>query len=287
MIGNTENAKAMTHVFVCLNMALSCEAQCFPIFSQSSSVIYEGCAVLGFNFRVCLDGMVYDPVDHQSLRMSIANSISHVTTLQKIYQIVGWDTKTGIFPTMRMLNSELMKVKLSDEQRDLVKAQSKFLRYDQNFWEQTTTNILRVFKILIDHTHDISSEIPMHYTALFSTDRVVQILSAFGATGPCFNIPSGKQFKLQAGVKNCPVPFAIQSIQQEYCVQQWHKIIKDGYITNKPQNFSAKQRFKMIEKAENREQVWMGLVELYNHDCPKQVADKVVAAEPTGKWEWI
>jgi len=266
IIGKSDCGKMMTHLYTCMEIALSTECQCYPLISATGNFVYDGCVILGYNFAVGLEGQVFKPLAYNQLLEVVNTSTGHLSTLINIYNIANSEEMKKLCPTpksMRELSRALLQVKMSDGQRNHIMKLAPYLRFSSVYWVANADTIIDCLQHFVNDTEP-EDEQPMHYTALFSTDKGLKTLAVFGATAPSFNIPGSPQVKIVSGAKNCPNPFYYNMINLQHARESWVKMISDKYILNQTKSQGARSRFRVFQDTAKKEKVWDLLNQLAN-----------------------
>jgi hypothetical protein len=272
-IGVTEPGKQMVHLAFCLNIALQCEAVCFPLFSNSNGVhVYEGCLVLGYKFKVMVCGAIYTPIPFNLLIEKVRESDTHTTSILQILEIVGdKGAKEADVSTMRALSKTLRTLALTEEQRKSISGTAKHLTYNTPYWRPSQENLLNCIQHIVDGK-DFTDNTPMHYLAIFSDDISIRCLSAFGPTAPSLNIPQGQVITVKEDA-NIPEPFYFTTKGLIDAGQDWNKFKSSLCIVNKSSSEGAKRSLKKINIDAVKKGIW---------DCLKQVAKAANKSGPKG-----
>lgn len=275
-IGKCDAAKAMTHVFFCLAIALETECQAYPIFSQDSH--YEGCVILGEDFKVAIKDRVYAAVDHERLMNMISTGASHEKALREIRQMSHIPDDTE-FKTMRELSITLLRIHHDDISKKKIEELARHLKFTGVYWpfnvdrfNDTISTIIRAQPI-----QDIS--VPMHPAAILSTDIVLSALSAYGFVAPSFNYRGGRNIALNPKTAP-PANFIVSRVPLTQAVIDMNEVIRTKTITNNPENYGAATRHFVVTKADQKKMLYQSICRIVRvpesekHEEPKGAGGK-------------
>jgi len=263
-IGKTEAGKQMSNVLFSLHIALQSETQCYPLFSMEEK-LYEGCLVLGKDFQVDLDDVVYKSVDLSKLNIAQRGFDTHTTSILRILEIVGEpDCRKVDTSTMRTLSNTLLKTKLTENQREQIVSVSKHLTFDIPFWPTSNDRVIDCINHIIEGK-ELKREDPMHHSAILSSDIIMRTLAVFGQKAPHLNIRNGKVLQIEGTWDNAK-PFYYEIINLKPAVESWNKTKEDKAISNQSCSQGAADSLKKFAGNETKAEVWSLLKKMVKND---------------------
>jgi len=141
-----------------------------------------------------INRLTYGPVSSAALNEAISSSNSHTIALKQICEIAGIQSVevTG----MRTLAQTLLALDMRESDIKVVREKAKYLNFSNKQWDFSKERITECLHLLSNPLINIPSDTPMHYSALFSHDRDLLVLSAFGPNAPTFVMPNCRVFSL-------------------------------------------------------------------------------------------
>lgn len=240
-IGKTDIGNVMAHMCKVILLCLKSQARAFPIIVDE---IYQGCVLSGSRLFVGMYGQVYRPLSYDKLQEEVGSYHMHSVVLEQIKEIMtgDWDE---VPTTMRMLRDELLRANLSEDDRDNIKKLAVHLHFKgDRFSAVNAQTIVSVLRDIAAPEDAETSELPMHYSALFSRDKVFVSLSSFGYQAPSFMIENCPKIALSSSKP--PTTMVIRQKPLDIATQDWKKMLETKEIRNNPKNLSRANRDRSI-----------------------------------------
>jgi len=276
IIATTELGLEITHLCKCIDIALQAQAYVYPIYSNN---VYEGTVICGAGYSVNVRGRTMTPMPYEQLQELVRESSAHSRSLREIADLVGDGTSFANIGTMRQL-STIVKGKELDEmsKQSIVKA-AHHLSFRAKYKSTNPTNIVWMLEHLLDPERHIESDVPMHPSFLFSTNRVELVLSAFGHQAPTFMIPNGAVCGLVGDTP--PRNLHVRTVGTSSAILDMKYIVEKGQITNNMSNLSSKHIDQSLN-GRNKVAVWNLLRDLYRAANEGTQPDTDVQTYPPG-----
>jgi hypothetical protein len=246
----------------------------YPIYHND---VYEGSVICGTGYSLCIKGRVYAPIAYADLQIVVSNGSKHSKALRELETILAMEEGEHLTCTSMRELSKLVKAAVLDEiaRQQVVKAALN-LNFSNRYWSTTVTNVRKMVDLLVKPNVDITTDVPMHPKYLFTSDRVEEVMSAFGHQAPTFMIPNGSKRAL--GTDDPPKNFLVRTTTVDAAVLDMKFVMENGYITNDVGNLSSKHRDTPL-KGPVKSEIWTKLYTLYegNDSDMKPAADSGVA----------
>lgn len=200
LLGRTEWGKTVTHLFRCIDVAIRAQAK-VKIAVESGH--YLGCAVMGSNFTIHVNGTEYRPGGPGELKDAYLRSGSNVEILHAVALAAGLDFGTisavkGMWELRGVLSRQGVPL---GKQKDVIRI-AKQLRFPEKHWTPVVANLTKAKNLLVDGTplaeYPDDTDLPIVADAIFSLEKDFVIWSCFGYVAPSFRIPGGASFDLTA-----------------------------------------------------------------------------------------
>jgi hypothetical protein len=241
LLGKTDAGNVMAHMCKIIHLSLRAQGRTFPIVNEG---IYQGCVLSGARMFVGMNGSVYRPLSFDKLQEETGSYHMHSIVLDKIMEIV--DDEDMVRPdTMRELRRELLKVNLSEEDRDEIRRLAVHLHFrSDKFLAMNPQTLMSVI-------HDISSlddnenlQLPLHHSALFSRDKIFVSLSSFGYQAPSFMIENCP--KVSMTQSKPPQTLVIRQKPLQVATVDWKNMLETREMRNNPRNLSRANKDRSI-----------------------------------------
>lgn len=242
VIGQTDSGNAMAHLCKVISLSLRSQGRTFPIIREG---VYQGSILSGARLFIGIHGMVHYPVTFDKLQEETGGYHLHSVVLDKIIEIVDDDDLTKHRPDcMRVLRAQLLNSTLTEEERDEVRRLAVHLHFKgDKFLAINSQSIVAVLEDIEDD-NDTKSNLPMHHSVLFSRDRVLVSLSAFGYQAPSFMIDNCPRVPLVS--PKPPQTLVVRQKPLDLAVVDWKKMLESKEIRNNPRNLSRANRDRPI-----------------------------------------
>jgi len=256
LIGKTDAGVVLSHIGKTISLALRSQARCYPVFGEGN--VYEGSVLSGARFFVGMHGQVYRPLSYEKLQSEIGDFSTHTKSLEEIMTLaeLSIDEKASV-TTMRKLRSVLLKKRIGEDDRDKIRKLAVHLHFKEKFLAVNATTITKIISELLDSAYE-DEDLPMHHSVLFSTDKVLHLLSAFGYQAPSFVIDNCPKVPLSG---KPPTTFVMRQKPLDIAVQDWKSIMDSKEIRNNPKNLSRANRDRSLV-GNDKNQIWSELVKL-------------------------
>lgn len=179
----TVEGAILEHICKCFLSGINSGCRAIPVFSRH---IYCGCILEG-SCEFTVDNKKYVP--HRNISSDIGKFCNNTSKLLEINVLAGVNASN--VSSMRELYVLLKNTILSNGVKDDIMRISAYLVFPQRCLVNSYTNVLSVYRQIGNYTDDISNDLFLHHSALFSS-RTVSLLSAFGSSCPTFSLPQGK-----------------------------------------------------------------------------------------------
>jgi len=277
-ISRTYIGYQLSHLVKCLEFTITASAVLHPIIRSGQ---YFG-AVLGTSTALVSDS--YDTHHSQSAE-EIQEQIERVDVVsfsrRKIVAILlrarrranlpeGEDEEAHSWSSVRSLSRIVLALPLTTEEKAELVTLAAGLTKTLDYFLPSPDFIIKAVVLLQDPGHPVDASFPMYPEALFPTSRLEEVLSVFGASVPCFDIPSAPTISLSRGTPAPKSNFVARPLPFRDALLNWSGWIDSRVLHNGPAARSEALRERAFEGAD-RTRVWAELVRL--------VPD---ASEPTG-----
>jgi hypothetical protein len=211
VLGRTDAGKVTSHMMKVLGICLEGQARFFPVFDGQ---VYVGSVMCGAGYRVINQGKVLEPYSHEKIQ----SELEECGAGKSIYKAIGvlanardddentWSTGEVGFSTMKGLADVMKYWTLTEAMRDEIIKLASRLTFPVDKWPVNPSTISRALD-LIASPDELPAELPIHYTKLFTNDRVAVVWSCFGLLAPTTNFRSGKTIKLEGGRIDSTITF--------------------------------------------------------------------------------
>jgi hypothetical protein len=211
-LGKTEWGKRMSHLFRCIQLAISVQS----VVKIRYEDVYCGCAILGSNFTISVVKTEYRPGSIDQLRDAIGSSGSNTIVLRQVAAIcrLKGDDITNIekLTTLWAIREFIKDFSLSEENRKDIVEKLKFFRSKSRHWAPSVFNFSKAADFMTDSIsladYDSDVDLPIHHTMMFNQEKKEVVWSCFGGVAPSFRIPGGNVYDLTSAqnvVKRGPI----------------------------------------------------------------------------------
>lgn len=259
IIAKTDAGNVLAHLGKVILMSLSSQARCFPIVQDK---VYQGCVLSGGRFFVGLNGTIHRPLVFEKLQEETGSYHLHSRVLSNIAEIAaGTDDESDTeYSTIvkasstRDLRAKLAQMDLSESSRDDIKKLAVHLRFrGDTYLAVNPQTISRVLDHLANPDEKEDVTIPLHHSALFSRDKVLSTLSAFGYQAPSFSIDNCPKISLKDSKP--PTTLVIRQKPLEVATLDWKNMLETQEIKNNPRNLSRANRDRTIT-SNDKTMIW-------------------------------
>jgi len=252
-VASTASGMALSHVILCLDLALQSGA--CPALIQSPDKVYQGFVLVGAAFAIQKGPRVYLPEDKAELRKQLADVDTHGAAMRKIVDIINtykegtgddaepYDFRPSVITLPRQLHNIMRKISFKPEDTKEIRKNLKLLSFEQQYWNpKDTLHVERAIKKMSSEDFPDSSW-PISYKTqvMFSTNRFQSILSSFGSLAPSLSLTSGSAVplfktkgkstltKTEGGRLILPeIPIFTRPVEE--CAIAWKKVFSDHQL---------------------------------------------------------
>jgi protein associated with RNAse G/E len=272
-IAKTNAGNVLAHLTKCIRIGLNCQAQVYPLFTSDR---YEGSVILGEGFSITVCGIEYKPIVSTELRRLIAESGTNIAILREIAQQCH-DDDVMRCNTMRELSQLLRTKQLSEIDKKNLLDKVKHLDFGESFWGVNVTSISKSFDYIGNPEAPIETGEPMHYSAVFYTSRIQEVLSAYGPMAPSFMIPASRVIKLTAKTE-MPELLVVRIVVLSTAVFDWNKMLETKSITNNPSNLGRNNANRPF-RGDDKSTLWKCLLQSIVNNSTDSVPDNVSVSD--------
>jgi hypothetical protein len=264
VISTTDIGLEVTHLCKCIHIALQAQATVFPIYTGD---VYEGAVLSGAGYSVCVKGRVYEPIAYADLQQMVEGESMHSKAVAELASLLVSATVPLEYTSIRGLSIIAKGVALDEiAKQQVVKVAYNLSFTSDKYWSTNPTFVQKALGYLLKPDEVIPSDVPMHPKYIFTSDRVEEVMSAFGHQAPTFMIPNGA--KRSFDDEDPPKNFLVRTTTTEVAIYDMKSMLEIGYITNDVGNLSSKHRDVPLRGA-IKDEVWKKLREL--HSCSHEV----------------
>lgn len=196
----TEAGKILSHMFLCVDIALQLQTSIIPLIPKSA---YAGMVMLGSGYDLRVENREVIKATSEELRQIIITADSHSQALWKIFKKIRFtddETRVDRYRKCKRMFDLKSLLDVTPIGGTEAKEEVERLLPQLNFQEVPLApigpNIVHALTSMEGTSFDLGLLPYLHYSQVFSTDRRHIIWSAFGETAPSFRIPSGKTMSL-------------------------------------------------------------------------------------------
>jgi len=256
VVGKTDAGNVMAHLCKVVHLSLRAQARAFPFVIEG---VYQGCVMSGGRFWVGINGQVYKPLPFAALQEETGSYHMHSRVLNRILEIID-DEDIRRPDTMRTLRRVLLDATLTEDERDEVRKLAVNLHFkNDKFLAVNAQTISRILKDLTSSDNSEDSTLPMHHSALFSRDKVLVSLSAFGYQAPSFQIENCPKVSLTSSKP--PQTLVLRQKPLDVACVDWKHMLESKEMRNNPRNLSRANRDRSIV-GNDKTTLWGELVKL-------------------------
>jgi len=251
---------------------------------------YMGFTLLGEEY-ILYDGKdFYAPESSASIAEQVAAMSGHAAAVEKICTMIsklalketdadGKEKKEEVdkrkITTSGLLVEEIVKRKFSKEAKAEFAEISRHLKFQEDFYPNTPDRLLWLLQYLTkDYSVQLDPKVPQYIPANVDLldDRVFRVLCAFGPDAPSFQNTSGKDHfalgrvaadgdgPLKLGDKvEIPPKLHVAMKSVAVATADWKKMVKDKQIKMDFKERAGKNRYMVVNKAENVKAIFFGL----------------------------
>jgi hypothetical protein len=289
----TEVGDELTHLYKCIDIALSAHCGLVPVFSGS---FYEGCVLSGgLGSIFYLRGQRVEFEDVALLQATILTSSTHGQALSAIAALFPIDLKASVLAVTSMvqLRSLCVASPFTEDQKEEIIARASLLRFSQSMWPLSPAMLKRALSLMSDITK-LDSTYPISRLCLFSADVVLIGLSVFGEkSAPSWNLPQGTSCKLGKSPPSIPTNvnkgssnrgtvsdatwvMTIRRTDLKSAVSDFRLMAKQDCYRSVASSAAKKQGFLTFSR-DRMGEFWNSMVAAYRVVNPDSLVDQVVA----------
>jgi hypothetical protein len=198
ILSYTDVGHELAHLAKCIDLSLVAQAQCFPLFEDER---YNGCVILGAGFTIISGEESFVPVDYDTLHGRVEAFGTHRTALTAIALHAGVDINILLrlddgtpIDSMYKLALVLQGMRMTEATKDDILKLAIHLHFGKS-WQFNFTALEGALGLLVDDK-PLPSDLPIHCSVLFSSNRVELVWSCFGPMAPSPHYPSTPSFDL-------------------------------------------------------------------------------------------
>jgi hypothetical protein len=210
-------------------------------------------------------------VPYRELIKEVGVNSAHSKSLAKLCGILRVNDLNNI-KTMRELAIFVNSTDTNETNRNEIIQAAMTLSFPNKYWSTSVINVKKALELINDPDATIPVDMPLHPTALFSSDRLELIMYAFGHQAFTFMIPNST--KIQLSANEPPKNLHIRTITTQTAVQDMKYVMENGFITNNPTNLSSRHRDTPVKGREKGE-MW----KLLGRVCKSETVN--VATKPS------
>jgi hypothetical protein len=211
----TDSGMAMAHILFCIQTALECQGRLFVFITSTA---YIGSAILGFKFKIDVDGVLMSPDSATVVRQLAVDLDDHEKAVSKISDILkdmallgstDIEMSVGVdVSTPRKLYKELTirESPTAEQKEDLMELVGK-LGFHQKYWSMSGDTVARAINLILS-SDPLPEDLPMYLQSkcvFEERNRIYEVLSVFGPTAPSLVDGQGRDCVIPQGI-NAPDP---------------------------------------------------------------------------------
>jgi hypothetical protein len=181
--------------------------------------------------------------------------------------------------TIRKLSEICLILPLTHDEKKEIIALASPLVNEFEYFQNSPDYLLRAIHYLVKDTTPIPTDVPMYPEAIFHTSRVEEVLSAFGPSVPCVDIPNAPTITLRSVAKPPASNFVARPLRFHDAVRNWLGWLESKSLKNGPTSKSAILKDRAFE-GRDRQRVWSGLMSLVKFDVDDAARVLEGAPEP-------
>jgi hypothetical protein len=204
------------------------------LFVFITSTSYIGSAILGFKFKIDVDGVLMSPDSATVVRQLAVDLDDHEKAVSKISDILkdmallgstDIEMSVGVdVSTPRKLYKELTirESPTAEQKEDLMELVGK-LGFHQKYWSMSGDTVARAINLILS-SDPLPEDLPMYLQSkcvFEERNRIYEVLSVFGPTAPSLVDGQGRDCSIPQGI-NAPDPAS--SIPEGQTERQMSKI---------------------------------------------------------------
>jgi hypothetical protein len=242
----------VTHLCKCLDIAVQAQSFIYPVYTSN---IYEGTVICGAGYSLGMKNGVVTPIDYADLQQTVRDNSAHSRSLETIRGLVPEGVKQQVTEcgSIRELSTILKGVAMNEADKQVAMQAALHLSFSSRYWSTSILHVREMLGYLVDVGREIPSDVPMHPTYMFATDRIELVMSAFGHQAPTFMITNGAQCRFT--VETPPKNLHVRTVATAAAILDMRYCLENGYVTNNMQNLSSKHRDAPI-KSDDKVEVW-------------------------------
>lgn len=282
----TDSGMVVQHISIGIQLAIECQARCFPIISGTK---YYGFALCGGRYSVIAQDHHHLPLAQAAFMSEVTNMSIHDVALAKLMEElklckrdVSYKkgekaiTDPAAIKTARQLHEEIMKRNVPDEKEEVIGKLVADLSFPERYRPITVDNVLSAFNSIVDET-PLDLEVPMYLGegVATSTSMALRVLSMFGPIAPSLKNAGGRKWLIPdlgaadpASVvpqgKKVPALHTIVISKKDLFVAaaDFREMIEDRAIYVKAERAAGFRSVVCTDK--NRDVLWNGLKSLFS-----------------------
>lgn len=277
VISQTKLGDEISHLCKCVDIALQAQAMVYPVYSNG---IYEGSVLCGAGYTISVNGLEYVPLSYAELQKVVRDGSMHSKALDEICSVVPeLEERIRACGSVREMSQVVKGAEVDELSKNSIVKFAHYLCFDNKYWSTSVAHV----KHMLDYLHDpekvMPSDAPMYPKYLFTSDRVEEVLSAFGHQAPTFMVPNGAKCDIEK-MKDAPNNFHVRTIAVERAVLDMKYVVKEKYVTNNVKTLSSRHRDQSINSSDKKE-VWGMLKSLCasNDDTTNEATNREVAGK--------
>ncbi|UHK02573.1 hypothetical protein [Heterobasidion ambi-like virus 1] len=278
IIAKTNVGHMLAHLAKGIEFALESQTVVYPMFEDG---VYQGFVLSGAQFAVWHHRQLCSPLSYEGLQQELQAARMHGSVLSAILDLAGVMDDGHRPKTMRELRRILIETALTEETRDAIKKMAYQLSFPQRYWMVNGTTIADALDLLKPSSEidDISDQAPLHPSALFTSDRILLVLSTFGYNAPSFNIPYAPSCPLSKTEK--PKRFVVRMVPLHTAVSDFKRMTETKTTNNNPTTLNGKFNDKEISK-DYAPAIWKALRDIVHAVSEETPSLPVVLASGSG-----
>lgn len=208
VLGKSEGGKELTHIGVCISLAIPAQARVLPYFQGGT---YQGSFIMGYGFTISCQGTLYRPVAPTELRKQVEDTVTHKRVLARILELlsVQGDVNDGMsdlgraianntYSGMMLLRKLCLVTAVSEGAKLQILELARGLDFKEISWSTNPSKLECALSLIGDLGEELPDDLPIHPSMLFTTERLSTVWSCFGFTAPSFRPLSGKLVAVNA-----------------------------------------------------------------------------------------
>jgi hypothetical protein len=287
-IARTSTGYQISHLAKIIGFAISTSSAVVPVLRRSK---YLGAILVSSSVTITDSYTFHSSSSADALSDEVAaldvvssnrNAINRILTqaVQRIQLAGDDDVVPDNWETIRELSEACLILPLTNDEKKEIIALAAPLVNDFEYFQNSPDYLLRAIEYLRNDTTRIPTDIPMYPEAMFHTSRVEEVLSAFGPSVPCVDIPNAPTISLRSVAKPPMSNFVARPLRFHDAVRNWLGWLESKSLKNGPTSKSTVLKDRAFE-GRDRQRVWSGLLSLVKFDV--EDAGRVLEGAPEPK----